>query len=224
MPATWRREDIGYAAAAVCAAALLLYLVFGNFGLVPSPIATAQTEVGSYAIGAVAEISGVSGTNSITPVPESLPTVPLPPLPPPPDRTPPNVVITTEPGTSLAVADSAVVAGTVTDAGSGVKAVSVSFAAADSSDEVPAKLECTQGNRSCAWTASVPAVVGDFTVTASARDVAGNTTTSPSIEITVVNPGRPVREVVDGVGDTVKNVPDALSQVVGGLLGVLSGN
>jgi hypothetical protein len=38
MKPTWRREDYGYAAATVAAAALVAFLVAGNFGLVPSPI------------------------------------------------------------------------------------------------------------------------------------------------------------------------------------------
>jgi hypothetical protein len=222
MPATWRREDYGYAAAALAAAALLLYLVFGNFGLLPSPIADASPEIGTYAIGSVDAISGVDDA-PISRVPEIPPTVSADPPPPVPDRTAPKVGFTTDSGTRLGVADSAEVSGWATDAGSGIQAVAVTFATDTDSTKVPAKLTCNAGAHNCTWTARVPGVVGEYTVTASAADIAGNKVRSDAITVTVVNPGGPVGEVVGGVGKTVSNVPNTLTQVVGGLLGLLGG-
>ncbi|MEX2392936.1 MAG: Ig-like domain repeat protein [Actinomycetota bacterium] len=223
MSATWRREDYGYGAAALAAAAFLLYLVFGNFGLLPSPIAGASPEVGTYAIGSVDAISGVDAA-PITRVPDVSPTVPAAPPPPVADRTAPKVGITTESGTKISVAEPAVVEGFATDAASGIEAVSVTFETDTDSTKIRAKLDCNARNLSCTWTASVPAIVGEFTVTASAADGAGNKVRSDAITITVVNPSGPVGEVVGGVGQTVSNVPSTISQVVGGLIGLLGGS
>src|SRR5688572_24676938 len=105
MPVTWRREDIGYAAAAAAAVAFIAYLVFGNFGLVPSPLAPAGTDdevlVATQAVQSLQDAIDEEDTVVTTPVTRprpSAPPVPVPvdPKPPAGDSQIPTAAITTE--------------------------------------------------------------------------------------------------------------------------------
>ena len=223
MPVTWRREDYGYAAAAAAAITLLLYLVFGNFGLVPSPFAPAALGDESFPVAAVTVPSVDPPTVRPVDAPVTVPRAPgvvvgaaegF-------DHAKPAAQITTEPGTSFAVSAAATVVGTAVDTGSGLKEVLVSFITDSGSKQtVTADLTCQNGRRAlCNWSAEIPATVADYTISALAVDEAGNEGASGDVNVAVVNPGGAVEQV----GDTVARVPSALTKAVGGLLRGLTG-
>jgi hypothetical protein len=224
MPATWRREDIGYAAAAAAAVAFVAYLVFGNFGLVPSPLAPAgiDDEV-LVATQAVQELQQAGEDDEAPvvvppvarPARSAPPAVPIAPKPPARDAQAPTAAITTPNGTKLTIAQGAVVEGTTADAGSGISKLNVIFTPQSSSPQtVAAALECRPGRHDCTWSAKAPGVLGDYTVVAESFDRDGNTASSKPIEITLVNVGGPVEDSTDAVGGTV----GGLTRTVGDLL------
>ena len=216
----WRREDYGYAMAAVAAVAFLVYLVVGNFGLVPSPLAPARASAGPPAGIAplAAPASGSLGglVPGVAPVPPA-PTIsrPVPVLPS--DIVPPDVAITTENGASIALGQPAVVAGVVTDAASNVEEVLVTFTGTSGgTSTATADISCDDNNQ-CSWTAKIPALVAAYSVAAQATDAAGNIGHSEPIDIAVLNTGNTVQQV----GDVVRRVPNLLENVIGQLLDLL---
>jgi hypothetical protein len=111
-----------------------------------------------------------------------------------------------------------VVSGIATDAGSGVDAVVVTFQPnAGEATSVPATVSCEDASRmECTWMARVPGVVGSYEVTARATDRSGNATSVGPSNITVVNLGGPVQDLLDGpLGDSL----DGLALLLSGLLG-----
>lgn len=223
MTLTWRREDSGYFAAAVAAAAVIAYVLIGNFGLLPSPFAApASTPTVLAAIEPV--LNAVAPEVEVSPV--RAPERPAPVVPPVApqasgDRTAPTVAMRTPSGTSFTLAQPAFVEGSAADAGSGISGVQVAFTPAGGSTQtVTADVTCDTGERhTCFWRAEVPAVVASYAVKAKAVDAAGNDSswTSP-IEVTVVNAGGAVSQVTD----TVARVPSALGKAVNGLLNGLT--
>ncbi len=215
----WRREDYGYATAAAAAVAFLVYLVAGNFGLVPSPLTPGAASTGVPP--AVAPLaapligSGATLVPGIAPIPPKLTPVPVLPN----DLVPPAVAITTENGAALALGQPGVVAGTVADVGSNIEEVLVTFTdPSGKTTTVPAEVTC-QENGQCGWTAKIPAVVAAYSVSAEAIDAAGNVGHSEPIEIAVLNTGGTVQDV----GNVVQRVPNVVSSVVQQLVGVLFG-
>ncbi len=216
----WRREDYGYATAAVAAVAFLVYLVVGNFGLVPSPLAPARASAGPPAGIAplAAPASGSLGglVPGIAAVPPS-PTIsrPVPVLPS--DIVPPDVAITTENGASIALGEPAIVAGVVTDSASNIEEVLVTFTSASgSTSTATADITCDESNQ-CSWTAKIPALLASYSVVAQATDAAGNVGHSEPVNVAVLNTGSTVQQV----GNVVRRVPSLLENVVGQLLGLL---
>jgi hypothetical protein len=217
----WRHEDYGYATAAVAAVAFLVYLVVGNFGLVPTPLAPARAAAGPPAgiapLPAPATGSVGSLVPGIAPMPPVVPTIsrPVPVLPT--DIVPPEVAITTNSGASIALGQPAVVAGVVTDAASNVEEVLVTFTQPSGrTSTAVAEISCDDENQ-CSWTAKIPALIGAYSVVAEATDGAGNVGHSESIDVAVLNTGNTVQQV----GNVVSNVPSLLENVVGQLLDLL---
>jgi hypothetical protein len=223
MPFAWRREDSGYFAALVGAAAVVVYLVFGNFGLLPAPFAAPSDD---SSITSVEPVVATPATVGVQPEPVAEPRRPVtPPRPDKPaasvDTTSPTISVSTEPGTVFGVTEPANVIGVVKDAGTGIEKVLVRFAPGTGSlQTVTAKMQCQDATRrDCGWSAAIPATVADYTVTAVAIDRAGNETSSKAIDVTVVNPAGPVEQVTD----TVARVPSAVGKAVNGLLTGLLG-
>ncbi len=226
MPASWRREDMGYAAAAAGAVAFLAYLVFGNFGLVPSPLATAATDdqvlVATQAVQSIQdsfdEDVSTPVQRPVDPAPQTDP-VPVPPKPPAArDDVAPVASIATASGTKVTLTEAASVEGTATDGGSGVDTIKVTFTPQSGSPQtVPATLDCSGSGSSCTWAADIPSVVGQYTVTATVTDREGNTGKSDPIDVTVVNVG----STVENITEPVREAPSTIGNIVGGLLGGL---
>ena len=215
----WRREDTGYATAAVAVLGFVVYLIAANFGLVPSPL-TPLLDGAQPAIAAIQAPPDVSTVEVTSPSPISPPAsaVDRPSATKPPasagvtDTAKPVVKISTPDGTSIALAAAARVDGTATDVGSGIDKVVVVFEAASDQHVVAADLACTGGK--CTWTAKVPSAIATYSVTATAWDRAGNEGRSASMSLTVVNTG----DSVEQVGNTVERAPGAVVGAVNGLL------
>ncbi|MEX0875784.1 MAG: hypothetical protein WD646_00405 [Actinomycetota bacterium] len=221
---SWRSEDYGYATAAAAAVAFLGYLVAGNFGLVPSPLTPPSLAAGPNAGVAALEVPVAENANAPVPVPGVAPAATPPSVAPPPsitiplDQTPPSIVITSESGASLALGEPAYVSGTVIDAGSKIDKVLVTFTRPNGEKTTtPAEVICNEKGE-CAWMAEVPGVVADYTVYAEAIDAYGNVGRSAPIDITVLNTGGTVQDVI-GI---VERVPATLNNIIQQLLGLLS--
>lgn len=218
----WRREDTGYAAAALGAFVVVGYLLAANFGLVPSPLP-------SGLLGAPAPVAALAAAEAPTDIVVLPPVAPRPVAPPvqtlqpPPaalvDRTAPAVSFTTPDGAAFGVTEAAVVSGSASDALSAIDRVVVTFTSEGGKpSSVPATLRCTDAtHRSCTWSAKIPDVVGTYIVQATAFDRSGNSAKARPISVQTVNPGG----VVGQVGGTVGRVPSALERAVTGLLGGL---
>jgi hypothetical protein len=218
----WRREDSGYLAAAAAAAVVVAYIVFGNFGLVPSPFSA--PDVSPAVIDAIQPVGVQAAPIDVQRVAAPDPTITneppadVPADQPPVDGAKPAVAFTTEAGSSVSVIAPAVVEGIVQDADSGIDKVLVTFAVQDGTSQVvPAEISCDDAkNRKCVWQAKVPAAVAsDYVVTAEAIDRAGNTAVTKAIDYSVVNAGGTVSQVTDVVG----RAPTVLGKLVGDLLG-----
>jgi hypothetical protein len=136
----------------------------------------------------------------------------------PTDSTPPAIVITTESGASVALGEPAFVAGTVSDVGSAIDEVLVTFTRPNGETlTVPADVVCNESGE-CAWKAEVPGVVAAYNVYAEAVDAYGNVGRSAAVDVTVLNTGGTVQDVV-GV---VESVPGTLNNILQQLLGLLS--
>lgn len=219
MPVAWKREDSVYAAAAAAAAALVVYFTIGNFGLVPTPLAPGGRGEAGHPVGVPSLTSALAAatsapataapTTGATLAPSSPGASPISG-----DRTPPRVRITTASGTQYTVTEPAVVAGTASDADSGVRTVTVTFTstAGGPSTVSRARLTCRDtSNHSCRWAADVPSVAGTYRVTARATDRASNARSAGPITITVVNGGGVVKTVTDLIGGIV----GGLGRVIG---------
>ena len=201
----WRREDTIYAAATAVAAAFIAFLVAGTFGLVQSPFGSATiarppqlTTLAARAAAQSAEATP-SGTAAPTTAPTATPDQPVG------DRSAPSATITSEPGASLSVTEGSTVTGAARDDSSGVRDVIVVFDDAQGqTTPVAAQVKCDDTKRTtCTWTAEVPSVAGSYTVTPHAVDRAGNVGQGQAQEITVVNVGGPVEDLLGGVGSLV---------------------
>jgi hypothetical protein len=224
MPFAWRREDSGYLAAAVAAAAVVVYIVIGNFGLLPFPFAAPNAA--PAIVDAIEPVVGAAPGLDIeiprvaAPRPAPGPSVIRGPLAS--DGASPAVSVSTAPGTSFGVAAPAVIEGLVEDVGSGVDTVLVTFTSTTGTESVvPAKVTCDdQARTNCTWRAEVPsAVAAGYSVTAEALDRAGNKASSDAVDVTVVNPAGTVEQVTDVVG----RVPAVLDKLVGSIVGILGG-
>jgi hypothetical protein len=211
---TWRREDSAYAAAAIAAAAVVVYFIIGNFGLVPSPLGTGRAgtrsaiAVPNLTVGsATTSSSGRQLATAVPPVPTAVRPLPAaPPTRPAVDRTPPVARITTSNGTQLSLTTPSTIDGTASDADSGIRDVTVTFtrSSGGGATTVPGHVTCTNASRrTCSWSANVPTIAGQYTVTASAVDRRGNASRPASISITVVNGGDVVSTVTNLVGGLV---------------------
>ena len=134
---TWSREDLGYAGATAFAVALLIYLVAGNFGLIPTPFSTQDTAFDSPSVLGVDAIAANSAPDTDVVVepapapsltPSNEPGVPVDPRPGQ-DTAAPSVEITTAAGTQVSVDQPASVEGVARDLGVGVDEVQVTFTA-----------------------------------------------------------------------------------------------
>lgn len=188
----WRREDWGYAAATLVAAAFVCYLVAGNFGLVRTPFGPSIAD-GSASVPILAarerrlDSPPVPGSPAITPAP----TDPATHSPTAGDEAPPTAVITAGTGTSVSATQGSQVAGTASDAGSGIDKVAVTFTPQTGDPVmVPATVSCRDASkRNCTWTADVPGLAGSYEATARAADRSGNRSTSEPKTVTVLNLG-----------------------------------
>jgi hypothetical protein len=203
----WRREDWGYAAATLVAAAFVAYLVAGNFGLVGTPF-------GRLDAGA-SPVTPAIASPRLTPGGLTGSPSPSPTTAPPPgaarrgtDRSSPSGEITTAEGTSLTATEGKKVTGTATDEGSGVDKVFATFdPGSGEPTTVPASVSCSDPSQtSCTWSADVPDVAGDYEVTARVIDRAGNSSVTPPRHITVVNVGGAVDELLPGVVDALRGL------------------
>lgn len=212
----WRREDTGYAAATIFAAALVGFLVAGTFGLVASPFGSAEIEPSPQV-----QTLAVRSTRTVdaTSVPTSAPvaTRSVTPVAPPADSAGPSTEFTSAGGTSVSVAERSTVSGLARDLDSGIHQVLVAFDPEQGdTTTVPADITCDDAARTrCTWSADVPPLVGDYTVNAHAIDRAGNVGDGASQQITVVNLGGPVQDLLGGVGGLVGGLGAAVTTLLG---------
>lgn len=98
----------------------------------------------------------------------------------------------------VSATESSKVTGTASDAGSGVDKVIVTFdRGSGDATSVPASVSCSDASRtSCAWSADVPDLAGDYEVTAHVTDRSGNASTTEPTQLTSVNPGGAVDDLV----------------------------
>ena len=215
----WRREDWAYAGGTIVAAALVAYLVAGNFGLVRIPFSPPEVDSAPVRVPALAS-STSSGTSqpdaepvtTVVPAqePESITRHPI-------DVSAPTADIASAGGATISVTQGSTVEGHAMDLGSGVGQVVAIFETATGDQvRVPATLSCPNADHlACSWTAPVPDVVGSYTVTAEVTDREGNTGLADSKEVTVVNLGKVVEGLTDGLAGTLT----AVGGLLGGLLG-----
>lgn len=222
----WRREDSTYAVATLVATAFVVYIIAGNFGLVPSPFTPSSPRpesvftvpVLALATTAPTNPGGAGADSPSTSVPTEAPAAPARPT----DTTRPSASFTTEGGLVATITEGARVSGTARDQHSGVNTVVVSFQP-DIGDmtHVTADLSCQGRARTdCTWSAEVPSIAGTYRVTAAVTDRAGNRATAGPIEITVVNIGGTVEDLTGGP-PTNDGGAGGLVDDLGGLLGGL---
>lgn len=208
----WRREDWGYAAATTAAAFLVAYLVAGNFGLVRSPFVADELDGPSASVPALAVSRSSRNPSSAPASPGPAPATATP-LAPATDLSPPSTQIDSAGGTVLSVTESSKVTGVASDTRSGVDRVMVAFASGPAEPRVvPATVTCTDSSRTnCTWTVEVPDLAGDYTVTPQVTDRAGNVAFGMPVDMTVVNLGGLVEDLLGRSG--------LLNAVLKGLLG-----
>lgn len=233
----WTREDVRYAVATAAAVVLVGILAAGNFGLLPSPlpgvdrgpvddvavpVVAAGGPVGDeQPAGQAGDPAGIDEAASVLGgvVPAGSTTPEAGPTPAPADTTAPVTTFATPDGVIRVRLGAAPVTGTVTDEGSGVASVEVTFDNLTGTTVRRAKLTCDgAARRSCTWEANPPTIVGSYTVSARATDRAGNTE-SPGpepITVTVVT-----TETSDGdEEDDDTGLVGGLVEGVTGLLGL----
>jgi hypothetical protein len=215
----WRREDWGYAGGTIVAAALVAYLVAGNFGLVRIPFTPPDIDGPPVRVPALAASSS-SGTSNGALLPE----ISVGPTDTPSgararakDTTAPTATIESSGGTTISVTQGSTVEGDAMDLGSGVgQVVAIFDDGSGDSMRVPATLSCPNPEQlACSWTAPVPEVVGSYTVTAEVTDREGNVGLAESKDVTVVNLGKVVEDLTDGLAGALT----AVGGLLGGLLG-----
>jgi len=218
----WRREDTGYAAAAVAIVGFVVYLLAANFGLVPSPLAP-LADAAPAAVAAIEAPPDVIATSETIPPPPPTGAVHRASASHPPataevaDTARPAVTVSTKDGTSIGLTAAPTVSGVAKDVGTGIDKVDVRFATDSGSQVVPADITCSSDHHSCTWTAKVPAVLASYKIAATAYDRAGNLASSTPIDMTVVNTGGTVEQL----GKTVGRVPGIVGGIAGALLNVL---
>lgn len=214
----WRRQDSVYAAASLAAVALIAFLVAGTFGLVASPFGPTPSSA-DLAVPVRTAPAPEDGNGLAGPSPAAAPE------PAPPavtaaasatDRTAPTAAITSSGGTEITLLQRSRIAGTASDAATGVSEVVVTFERNGERVTAAAELGCRDATRrSCTWSTDVPAVAGSYVVTATAVDRAGNTGESDPVQITVVNIGGPVQEATDAEDGLLDEVTSLLRSLVG---------
>lgn len=214
----WRREDWAYAGGTVVAAALVAYLVAGNFGLVRVPFTPPAVDGAPVRVPALASSS--TTTSPATPEPVTIVAPRKSPLTTEVlsnDVAAPSAAIESAGGATISVTEGSTIEGHAMDLGSGVRDVVAIFTPASGDPvRVPATLHCPNPDRlACAWTAAVPDLVGSYTVTAEVTDREGNVGLAEAKDVTVVNLGKLVEGLDDGLAATLT----AVGGLLGGLLG-----
>lgn len=225
----WTREDVRYAAATAAAVALVAILAAGNFGLFPSPLPGVDRQpvddvtVPVVAAGRPAAGGQPSGqTDDVDEAANVLGGV-IPPAPPGPgsapapspgDETPPVSTFTTSDGAVLVNPDEAPVTGTVSDEGSGVASVEVTFDGVSTHTRTVEPSCDGAARRSCIWEADPPAAAGTYEVSVRSTDRAGNLEDPGPEPITVTIVTTQTSDDPDdgdgGIGDLLDGVTDLL--------------
>ncbi|MGH2758504.1 MAG: hypothetical protein ACRDKJ_02965 [Actinomycetota bacterium] len=214
----WRREDWAYAGGTFVAAALVAYLVAGNFGLVRIPFAPPDID------GTPVRVPALAASSTDTSLPGPIEVTTFAPTEKPSgaatqltDVTAPTAAIESAGGATISVTKGSTVEGHAVDLGSGIGDVVAIFnTASGGSMRVPATLECPNADRlACSWSAPVPDVVGSYTVTAEVTDREGNIGLAEAKDVTVVNLGKVVEDLTGGLAQTLT----AVGGLLGGLLG-----
>ncbi len=210
----WRREDSAYASATVVAAAVVGFLIAGNFGLVPSPFVPPTSAGAPAAAQSLAPRARTSVGTPATEAPGSAPGTQSPATPSSGDRTPPAAELTTAAGTVVSATQGSRVSGVATDDDSGVDRVLVTFTPSTGDDvTVPATVTCNGPSRTnCTWTAEVPGLIDTYEVSAQATDRSGNVATTDPRSITVVNLGGAVDDLTT---DLLKELAVLLGEPTG---------
>ena len=115
------------------------------------------------------------------------------------------------------MAEGSTVSGLARDLDSGIHQVLVTFDPEQGDNTTgPADVLCDDAARTqCTWSAEVPPLVGDYTVTAHAVDRAGNVGAGASQQISVVNLGGPVEDLLDGLGGVVGGLGAGVNSLFG---------
>ncbi len=214
----WRREDWGYAGGTLVAAAVVVYLVAGNFGLVRIPFTPPDVDGAPVRVPALAASSSTTSHDSLPgETPRAAAQTPSAGTVAPKDTTAPTAAIESSEGAHISVTQGSTVQGDAMDLGSGVgEVVAIFQTASGDSMRVPATLSCPNSDRlACSWTAPVPDVLGSYTVTAEVTDREGNVGLAESRDVTVINLGKVVEDLTDGLAGTLT----AVGGLLGGLLG-----
>lgn len=197
----WTREDVRYAVATAAAVVLVGVLAAGNFGLLPSPLPGVDRQpVDDVTVPVIAAGEPAAGgqppaqtdaglddaANVLGSVVPPAPPAPGPgPAPEPGDETAPTSAFTTPDGAVIVSLDSAPVTGTVTDGGSGVASVEVTFDGASTNTRTVEPSCDGAARRNCTWEVDPPGVAGTYEVSARATDRAGNVESPGPDPITV---------------------------------------
>jgi len=192
----WRKQDTRFAVATVLMAALNLYLVVANIGLVPLPLTSAPTAkallVPAIATSPPTRLSAklpVAAATLGTTVTAKVPPRSVGPPVKAPDKTPPHVVIETPNSSVVGSSGSATLDGTASDAASGVASVTVRFTNETGMvTDAKADLRCRDASyRSCTWSVTAPETVRvNDTAVATASDRAGNEAESAPVTFTAL--------------------------------------
>lgn len=189
----WKREDMAYGAATTAAAGLLLFLVAGNFGLLPSPLTPLDLRDGpAVQIPRVLALSAdaseatndpASSADGLIPSVGSRRSTPTPAV----DDRAPSVTIE-PPAMPVVVAGSQdVVMGSASDDVSGIARVVVTFVGiVGEMSSVSADLVCSSPLR-CTWSAGAPAAADSYEIRAKAFDRAGHSADSDTVTVTVIS-------------------------------------
>lgn len=204
----WRREDSVYAAATLVAAALVGYLLAGNFGLVRSPFGPSGVETPPPQ---VAIFAGARRSPQPTASATLSPTTSASPRPMPaatlaPDRSAPTAAIDPPASAEVSVVEGAEVTGSAGDSGAGIDRVIVVFTPDVGEPlSVAAVVTCPdETRRSCTWVAKAPEYAGSYTLTAHATDREGNVGRSAPEQLKVLNIGKLVEDITtEGAGAVV---------------------
>ena len=207
----WRREDWAYAVVTIVAAALVGFLIAGNFGLVPSPFVPPTSARAPAAVtGSITSRERNSPTNIGTQLPVPGPTSRMPTPSASGDTTAPTGELSTPSGTVVSATQGSRVSGVAADDASGIDRVMVTFTSSSGDPvTVPATVTCGQPSRTnCTWTAEVPGLLDTYEVVAQVTDRSGNIASTERRTITVVNLGSAVDDLTT---DLLKELAALLS-------------